>query len=51
MPPAQEPRPQLAKTIYANMIGQLRVCPDCAGPIVHNSGCVHCAQCGWARCG
>lgn len=29
----------------------MRVCPECAGPIIRNSGCVHCAQCGWAKCG
>jgi hypothetical protein len=28
-----------------------RVCPECSGPIVRASGCVHCAHCGWARCG
>lgn len=28
-----------------------RVCPECAGPIVRASGCMHCAYCGWARCG
>jgi len=30
---------------------QIRVCPDCAGPIVRSSGCIHCTHCGWGRCG
>lgn len=30
---------------------RLRVCPDCAGPLVRASGCVSCLQCGWGRCG
>jgi hypothetical protein len=30
---------------------RLRVCPECAGPIVRASGCMHCAHCGWGRCG
>lgn len=29
----------------------LRVCPDCAGPLAHTSGCVTCLACGWGRCG
>ena len=28
----------------------LRVCPECAGPLVRNSACVNCAHCGWGRC-
>ncbi len=46
--PPRPPAPSVARlqpTIY------VRVCPDCAGPLVRNSGCIHCAQCGWARCG
>lgn len=31
-------------------INQIRVCPECAGPVVHNSGCIACRQCGWGRC-
>lgn len=27
------------------------VCPDCAGPLIHGSGCVTCARCGSGRCG
>lgn len=30
---------------------RLRVCPECAGPIVRASGCMHCAHCGWGHCG
>ena len=29
----------------------VRVCPDCAGPLVHADSCVSCRQCGWGRCG
>ena len=29
----------------------IRVCPECAGPIVRNSGCITCRQCGWGKCG
>jgi hypothetical protein len=29
----------------------VRVCPECAGPLVRASGCVSCRHCGWARCG
>ena len=29
----------------------IRVCPDCAGPIVRSSGCINCTQCGWGQCG
>jgi hypothetical protein len=29
----------------------LRVCPECAGPLVRGSACVTCAHCGWGRCG
>jgi len=30
---------------------RLRVCPECAGPLVRASGCLHCAHCGWGHCG
>jgi hypothetical protein len=30
---------------------QLRVCPECSGPLARNSGCVTCIACGWGRCG
>ena len=30
---------------------RLRVCPECAGPLVRASACVSCAVCGWGRCG
>jgi hypothetical protein len=29
----------------------IRVCPDCAGPVVRSSGCINCTQCGWGQCG
>lgn len=49
------PKPQLRPTRYQPsnpLIGkQIRVCPECAGPVAHNSGCVTCRQCGWGKCG
>lgn len=44
--PAPHTRPALKPTVWA----QVRVCPECAGPIVRNSGCVNCLQCGWGKC-
>ena len=29
----------------------IKVCPECAGPVVRTSGCLSCMQCGWGRCG
>lgn len=26
-------------------------CPDCGGPIEHESGCILCRTCGFSRCG
>jgi ribonucleoside-diphosphate reductase alpha chain len=49
------PNPQLSPTRYlpSNPLtdSKIRVCPECAGPVVSNSGCVSCRQCGWSRCG
>jgi hypothetical protein len=50
MPPTTKLNPTRyvqSKTLNTNNI---RVCPECAGPVVHNSGCVSCRQCGWGRC-
>jgi len=30
---------------------QIRVCPECAGPLARAAGCVTCLQCVWGRCG
>ncbi len=40
-------------TISSNPLTQIhiRVCPDCAGPIIHSSGCITCLHCGWGKCG
>jgi len=46
-PRSQHPSPQLNPTVYL----RIRVCPECAGPVAHNSGCVTCRACGWGRCG
>jgi len=47
--------PQLLPTRYQAtnplISNQIRVCPECAGPVVHNSGCIACRQCGWGKCG
>lgn len=46
-----DPRPALQPTIYNSPThNNIRVCPECAGPVVHNSGCISCRQCGWGRC-
>jgi hypothetical protein len=49
------PNPQLLPTRYqpSNPLinNNIRVCPECAGPVVKNSGCITCRQCGWGRCG
>jgi len=51
MPPTT-PRPSLQPTTYNQLvINHIRVCPECAGPVVRNSGCITCRQCGWGRCG
>ncbi len=54
MPPAP---PQTQPTTYLSTrpnplnYKHIRVCPECAGPVSHNSGCVTCAACGWGKCG
>jgi ribonucleoside-diphosphate reductase alpha chain len=50
--PATTPRPSLQPTTYNPLIySHIRVCPECSGPVVRNSGCITCRQCGWGRCG
>ncbi len=51
-PPADPPprdRGQLKPTVYIGH-DRVRVCPECAGPLVRASACVACSQCGWGRC-
>lgn len=45
--------PSRTKGQPANPLSTLtiRVCPECAGPVAHGSGCTTCLQCGWGRCG
>jgi hypothetical protein len=50
MPPLQ-PRPTPAPASPDALPAAVRVCPECAGPLVRASGCVSCRHCGWARCG
>jgi hypothetical protein len=49
------PTPQshrLDPTVYRPAPAQhLRVCPECAGPLVRASACVSCRHCGWGKCG
>lgn len=40
---------RLAPTV-AVVPAHVRVCPECAGPVVHGSGCISCIACGWGRC-
>ena len=55
MPPvftAPRPRPALQPTVYNQLTANnIRVCPECAGPVVRISGCISCRQCGWGKCG
>jgi len=51
MPPALPPTPDSRTDRNQLIYNLIRVCPECAGPIIRNSGCLHCAQCGWGRCG
>ncbi len=43
-------RPLPVTRVNSLTSNQIRVCPECAGPVVHNSGCISCRQCGWGRC-
>jgi hypothetical protein len=53
MPPLQSrPRPRPAvRSPDSFPPATVRVCPECAGPLVRASGCVSCRHCGWGRCG
>ena len=41
--------PEQPKTVINS--GSKKVCPDCGGDLVHDSGCVTCPGCGWSKCG
>ncbi len=47
--------PQLQPTVFKQgnpfVSNNIRVCPECAGPVVRASGCASCRHCGWGRCG
>jgi hypothetical protein len=47
MPPLAAPAARTESVSAA----QLRVCPECSGPLARNSGCVTCIACGWGHCG
>lgn len=38
----------LSKYIPNEVTGEL--CPECGSPIVNESGCSHCTNCGWSKC-
>lgn len=42
---------RLSRVRFSSGGFRFRVCPECAGPIVRASGCLHCAHCGWGHCG
>ncbi len=43
---------QLQPTTYNQLTtNNIRVCPECAGQVIRNSGCMNCRQCGWGKCG
>jgi hypothetical protein len=46
-------RLQPTRYIQANPLtsSTIRVCPECAGPVVQNCGCISCKLCGWGKCG
>jgi ribonucleoside-diphosphate reductase alpha chain len=33
-----------------NVIGQLKLCPECRNILVHEEGCYHCPACGYTKC-
>ncbi len=33
-----------------NMVGQLKLCPDCNNLLVFQEGCYHCPACGYTKC-
>lgn len=46
--------PRLAPTTYRPTPNQLlaaTACPECAAPVVRQSGCATCPSCGWGKCG
>ena len=48
---AAENQGEASSSAPRNDIGALIVtCPDCGGPVVHETGCLTCPHCGWTRC-
>lgn len=39
----------LSKYIPSEVTGEQ--CPECGGETIRESGCVHCKNCGWSKCG
>ena len=33
-----------------NLIGQLKLCPDCRNLLIYQGGCYHCPVCGYDKC-
>lgn len=42
------PRQRKPRALTDNAV---KACPECEGPVAHESGCLSCRQCGWGRCG
>lgn len=42
------PKPEPPRPVVN--LATIKVCPECAGPILRGSACVACAHCGWGRC-
>lgn len=51
MPLQPIPKPKPTRTDNPLADRQIRVCPECAGPLARSAGCLTCQACGWGRCG
>lgn len=41
---------RLLKKFNDSIEGEFEKCPECGGRIIRESGCLHCADCGYSRC-
>ena len=41
---------QLSIDFNGKSFGHLGACPDCGGPLAHESGCIVCHECGYSQC-
>jgi hypothetical protein len=49
-PTTPRPAPQAKTDQNPLTFALIKVCPECAGPILRGSSCMACAHCGWGRC-